>query len=452
MHFWQGVSIFDLLLLGSLLAGWWVLRAALPVLRRSPIPDAIAVGTLGFMLGPESFELMPFDQQALQSIVYHGLALIFIAVALQSRPSGNRSLTVRSMAFAMPAMAVLQALCGLGIVIGWSLFAPQPIHAGFGLLLPLGFQQGPGQALSLGKAWEATGLAHGAALGLAFAATGFLVCAILGVVAVTLGRRRGWIDPAPAAPSVISHEARSATTIGGALRTIGVATRQVAAIATVYLATYGVVLVLARSLPAPYDHMMWGLHFVVAAGLALLARALLGQRAHRVLHDGSLAEISSLLVDFTTAGALIAVELSVLGPWLGPFLATILAGTLVTAWACWALAKRAFSHTPFQHAIVLFGASTGTLPTGLALLRMLDPHLRGNAARSIVLATPGAVLLGLPLLLVVMPVALSGGPTDGLARSTMALGLLVLYLFALLVGWALWGGLKWGAMNAAASP
>ena len=43
----------------------------------------------------------------------------------------------------------------------------------FGFLVPLGFEEGPGQALSVGKVWEGFGFAQAATLGLTFAAIGY---------------------------------------------------------------------------------------------------------------------------------------------------------------------------------------------------------------------------------------------------------------------------------------
>jgi ESS family glutamate:Na+ symporter len=81
------------------------------------------------------------------------------------------------------------AVCGLLILIfrlvGLELFPT------FGFLLPLGFEEGPGQALSFGKVWEGLGFEHAATIGLTFATIGFGFAFFVGVPLVNRGIRKG---------------------------------------------------------------------------------------------------------------------------------------------------------------------------------------------------------------------------------------------------------------------
>ncbi|NIU58348.1 MAG: sodium:glutamate symporter, partial [Phycisphaerae bacterium] len=61
----------------------------------------------------------------------------------------------------------------------------------FGFLVPLGFEEGPGQALSVGKVWEGFGFAQAATLGLTFAAIGYFFAFFVGVPLVNWGIRKG---------------------------------------------------------------------------------------------------------------------------------------------------------------------------------------------------------------------------------------------------------------------
>jgi ESS family glutamate:Na+ symporter len=51
-----------------------------------------------------------------------------------------------------------------------------------GLLLPMGYGQGTGQALNFGKVYEDMGFENGPAFGLSIAAIGFLVACMVGVI------------------------------------------------------------------------------------------------------------------------------------------------------------------------------------------------------------------------------------------------------------------------------
>ena len=102
---------------------------------------------------------------------------------------------------------------------------------------------------------------------------------------------------------------------------------------------------------------------------------------------------------------------------------------MVCIWA----AKRAFPSHPFEHAIVLFGCSTGTMPTGLALLRVLDPELKGPVATSAVLGATAAIIFGAPLLLVVIPAATAGFPGSFPGPVFLALGMIAVWSVVLVV-------------------
>ena len=159
MEFWESGLVLNALLLALLLLGGGALRM-LPGIRQLGIPGAILGGCLGLALGSSGLGVLSLDIKALESIVYHGLAIVFTAVALQTprraatpagAGSGRRGGGAVSIAILVPVFLCLQAALGLGLAMALG------IHPGFGMLLALGFEQGPGQALSMGSSWEASG-------------------------------------------------------------------------------------------------------------------------------------------------------------------------------------------------------------------------------------------------------------------------------------------------------
>ncbi len=127
--------------------------------------------------------------------------------------------------------------------------------------------------------------------------------------------------------------------------------------------------------------------------------------------------------------------------WVPITLVVVLGGTVTLLTVMW-LAPRAFPDEPFEHGVVLFGMATGTLPTGLALFRILDPEMKGGAPASAVLGSAGAIVLGVPLLLVVLPMPAAGWPDNYPRAGWIALGILVVYLLALFVAWWRFGKLR----------
>jgi glutamate:Na+ symporter, ESS family len=419
MHYWEAPTITSLLLVCVLLGLAAFIRLYVPPIRKAGIPAAILAGALGWVLGPSMLDVLPFDTDALERIVYHGLAITFIAIGLQRPAQGTKGGAVKSMAFALPLMAILQGVIGLCFVLAWSSLV-EPIHPGFGWSVPLGFSQGPGQALSMGKAWEEGGFTDGAQIGLIVSAVGFLHCIVIGVPLVALGKRMGWVSAA------VSENAEDETvhvhhTRPGGLDPLGI---QVVAIASVYALTWAILLVGTRFVPAETAHMLWAFHFLIGTGLAIGAR--MGPLKAAGLESRMLGRVAATAVDLTTAAALTAVRADVVMDWIVPIFAiTTIAGLITVAVVVWLGRTGVFPEAPFEHTVVLYGCMSGTLPTGLTLLRMIDPELKSPAARTVVLANPPAVILAAPLLLFVMPLPVRDWPASFPGSSLLALAVAV---------------------------
>lgn len=453
MQFWEGGAIANLLFLGCFLLLAVGVRKLLPIVDRWAVPDSVIGGTLGFLLGPSIFGLLPIDQRLMETLAYHGLAIAFVAVGLQEPNRQKKAGGARSFIFGIPALALVQGIAGLLFVLAWSATVTQ-LHPGFGLMLPLGFSQGPGQALSLGAAWQPLGFEDGGQIGLIMAALGFVWCCLLGVPLVGLARRRGWLAPPPAAEEGAASAERAGPGLPppGGQEPLAMA---IGAIAAVYLCAYGVLLALNSALSAmpKQQSLIWGFHFIVASVLAISSRKIVkGLGSKKLLNDNLLARVAGLVVDFTTVAALSAIELKVLQTYLVPILVvTVIGGTLTLVGSLW-LARRAFPEAPFEHALVLFGTSTGTLPTGLTLLRILDPELRGPVASNVVIGASAAVLPGAPLLIVIMPYAINRWP-EGFPGAVWAdLGMMIGYLALLVVMWRFLGPLRFPAPFASLWP
>ena len=443
MSFWEGGGVTTFLFVSMLLCASGLVRRLSSTWARLGIPGCILAGVIGLVFGPGALGFLPLERDVLEGVVYHGLALTFIAIGLQKPPESASTPDALSMGLGISVMAVLQGLIGILLVLGIGALQGQALHPGFGLLLPLGYNQGPGQALSMGNAWEASGLAEGGQVGLIIAAAGFACSILIGIPLIAFGRRRGYFKELAAEEA--AGEDRSEDKLPPAEPgTLEQLTTHVVAIAVVYLLAYGVLHLLSSGHEdrPKLVSMLWGFHFLVALGISLVARKVWSRLPAAPLSNALLGRLANLVVDFVTCCALAAVQVSVLGEsWLLVLSITV-AGAVATSFGVLWLASRGFSRDRFQHAVLWFGASTGTLPMGLALLRLIDPGLRSAAPSSATLGSVFALVFSAPLLLVVMPYPIAqwpeGHPTAGYATA----GILVAYLLALLLFWASRGGLR----------
>ena len=435
MRFWESGIVVDLLILAFVLGLAMLLIRSVGFLRRLALPNAIVAGLIGLILGPSALGVLPTDIEAMELIVYHAFAIIFIAVGLQATPKTKRPGSARSLAVANASIGVLQAILGLTFVAVWLTF-DDSVHSGFGFLVTEGFQQGPGQALTLGKGWEDSGMADGIQLGLIFATLGFLYCIALGVPMVAIARRRGLIGPLQIPEPEPEPEPASANPeTNTALEPLST---QLVLVGCVYLAVFLFIEGIVSLLPegAKLINTAYAMHFIFGSLFAIALRSA-ARRTKREgpFRDDMLARISVVAVDITTAGAISAVSLDVLQDWLLPILLlTAIAGTLTLLGCLW-LARRAFPESPFAHTLVLFGMGTGTVSTGLALLRMLDPELRGTVARNAVIGATVSVPFNAPMFVLVIPLAFGLSSQGPLMAVGGPLAMLALYWAVLMYCW-----------------
>ena len=433
--FWTSLSILGLLFAVELLA------SLIPSVRRLGVPLAILAGVLGLLGSQQVLDLYELDIPFLESSVYHGLGLLFIALSLRTpaaKRGSGRDLPALSIGFGIPMVQAAQAFAALLVL----LVVSSTWHPGLAMLVPMGFEQGPGQALSMGAAWEKMGLENGGQLGLICAALGYGWAVVVGVPLALVGRKRGWLasTQGEVGASVASVEQR-ATTPGG-LDHLSV---QLALIALCYGLTYGLCTMLARALPADIAPVVWSVHFIFGAVIAMGLRTLIarfGGDGDSPIDDYLMVRIGGLVVDLVTCAALAAIQIAVLRAyWVPLLLLTSVGGLLTLLVALW-FGSRSWVDAPFEHALLWFGMSTGTLPTGLALLRIVDPELRTPAANSAVLGAAMSIPLVAPLILVLVPMSVKAYQTDWPTKGWVMLAVFGVYTLVLIIAWAKFGGLR----------
>jgi ESS family glutamate:Na+ symporter len=444
---WLTFVHLGILSVALLLATW--IRARVPFFQRYLIPNSLTAGFLLLLFYNLAARPLGLNAAPLGDLIYHLLSISFIAMGLRALPPKKTGRRVFTTGLCITASFTLQALLGLGVAFLLRVVLMPGLNPAIGFFVPLGYEMGPGQAYSIGVGWEAIGFRGAGSLGLTFAALGYLWACFGGVILINLGIRNGWMEPrrlgSGARLGLKSgvYPAGSRLSAGSRLTTDTEAVDTMALNLGVVLLCYLATFLLLKGLTALVSLAgkdgrelavnLWGISFIfaslVAAGLKSLAR---GAGVDHVLEPGALTRIAGVSVDLLVAAALGAISVVVIARyWLPILVMGALAGLLTIGYVLW-LTSRLFEDHHFQRAVIYFGSATGTLPTGLALLRVVDPEFETPAAVDYMYGSGVAFFLVIPYILAInLPMY---GFTRGEPRYYwMTIGLLLAYLLALVV-------------------
>ncbi|MEM1270449.1 MAG: hypothetical protein AAF752_14600 [Bacteroidota bacterium] len=442
--------ILDLAFVSLLLVLATMLRRRVGFLQRYFVPNCLVAGVIGFSLGPGILDLLPISTERMGVYVYHLLALTFIAVGLRGRATTSRAALHNG--FIQILVFAVQTVIGLAIVSLVVLLIQPTLAPALGMLLTLGFGMGPGVAYAVGQSWEALGVEGAGSVGLTLSTAGFLVAYGTGIALVNRGIRRGEVGIEGQSSEAVRtgfvedstpEPAGMLTTSSAAIDALSL---HVAVVGVVYLITFGLVSLAAdglvragleREVPT-----LWSFHFIAANLLALLARRSIDRFASdRLIDAGLLNRLTGLCADYLIAASIMAINVTVIAAYALPISLLVLVGTpltyLVVKWA----SRRSFTDHLFERFIGLYGEMTGTLTSGLALVRVTDPEYETPVAQDLALGSGVALTLGFPLLILInLPLTVFAGSWTGYA---VVAGVLIVYAAGLLLAWRRFG-FRWG--------
>lgn len=438
---WNGVLQFGIIAGVILLAN--VLRRKIPFLKKSLAPTAVIGGFLLLLL--RNTNIMPIDTAMLEMITYHGIALGFIALTLQ-RPTKEKKAdggTTAKGGALIVSTYLVQGILGLVITLGLAYTFMPDLFKAAGILLPMGYGQGPGQANNVGSAYEALGFAGGRSFGLAIAAAGYLCACVFGVIYLNVLNKRKQLsrrdDKSEVSGSVTvdTFQDKGEIPISESVDKLSV---QVALVLLVYFLTFLVswgidelLLAVAPGVAATVSPLLWGFNFIVGSVIAMLCRSLFtGLRKLRVMtrqyqNNYLLSRISGLAFDVMIVAGIGSIDIGDLsGLWV-PFLLMAILGGVVTFFYLKWMCKKIYPDYYYEGFLSLYGMMTGTISSGILLLREVDPHFETPAANNLITGSSMAIIFGVPMLLLI-----SLAP-ESVAMTFVTLGLMVVYLALLLI-------------------
>ena len=419
MNFWDFSSwgFFNLMtvLLGSLLIAQ-MLKRSIPWLEASLIPTSVLGGgvlllistVFKFVTGEEFFDTTFFGGNGtawLELLTYHTLALGFTASALKSSSSGfskERSVEIFNTGLTTVATYLLQAFVGMVICMVAALAMPDLLEAA-GLLLALGYGQGPGQAMNYGGIYEASyGFVGGKSFGLTIASMGFISASIGGVFYLNVLKRQGKIRLDKGSGKM--NEQVEGNNEIPMQESIDKFTIQIALIVVAYMLAYGMMYALGCLLPG-MRATIYGFNFLLGVLSGTLVKTVINAcRKRNVIHrsytnDFLLTRATNFFYDIMVTASIAAIRMGVIGKYWPVMLVMGLAGLVVTYAYVYYVSKKLFPHYAEQQFLAMYGMLTGTASTGVILLREIDGDFKTPVADNLVYQNFPAMVFGFPILL-----------------------------------------------------
>ena len=440
---WQWLVQFCILATALLLGN--VLRTKVPFLNKSLLPSALLGGLLLliFKQFPNCREII--NKPMMEIVTYHALGLGFVALALKNNKIESKSTPMKVIETgALTASTyVIQGIIGLIVSIIFFLVGKKLFYAA-GLLLPMGFGQGPGQALNFGKIF--TGWASqqgidfpGADFGLSIAATGFIVGSVVGVIYMNILRRKGVLSRKKIADAQVNkledYEGEGEIPDAESIDKLSV---QICMVLFVYFLVYLFTnwiqgMELGKFGTNTLKPMLWGFNFLLGTLFAIFFKWVLGRfkkarlMSREYINNYMLNRISGFCFDIMIVAGTAAINFEELGKFVLPFAIIVTLGSIATFFYVLIISKHLYPDYKYEGFFSMFGMLTGTASNGMILLREIDPKFETPAANNLVMQSLAAIVLGFPVLL------LLGIAPQSLHSAWITLGILVVFWVALTI-------------------
>ena len=377
-----------------------VLRRKIAFIRNSLMPTAVLAGFLMLLLRNIGFEVI--DGVFLEAVTYHAIALGFIALALRvpEETEGESKFLAPKNGALIVSTYLVQALTGLLISLVLAYTIMPELFKASGILLPMAYGQGPGQANNVGSTYEALGMLGGRSFGLSLAAAGYLCACVVGVLCLNvMGRKNRLVrmkdkDYVSGSVTLDTFQMENEIPVAESVDKFSV---QAALVIILYLISYllidGVVSLLesfAPGLAATVSTLLWGFNFIVGSIVATACRVLFANLRklkimnHQYQNNYLLSRISGVAFDFMIVAGIASIEINDLkGNWLPFLLMAVIGGVVTFVYLLW-MCKKLYPNYVYEGFFSMFGMLTGTISSGVLLLREIDPDLRTPASNNLV--------------------------------------------------------------------
>lgn len=426
-----------------------VLRRKVKFIRQSLMPTAVIAGFILLII--KTTGLVHIDPVFLEKVTYHSLGFGFIALSLKvpEKDTSDTPLVGAKSGALIVGTYLVQAVAGLVITLTLAYtFMPELFKAG-GVLLPMAYGQGPGQANNIGTLYEQSGMIGGKTFGLSLAAAGFLCACIVGVIYLNVLSKKNKLKRVTekrvisGSVTVDTYQHENEIPIAESIDKFSI---QVALVGMVYLLTFLLTLgieslagLISDGLKNTVSSFVWGFNFILGSLVAIIVRSCItGLRKTKLMtrqyqNNYLLSRISGLAFDLMIITGIASIDISDLQGYWVPFILLSVVGGVVTFLYLKFLCDKIYPDYKYEAFLGMFGMLTGTISSGILLLREVDPEFETPASNQLVVGSSFGIAFGFPVLILVKYAA-NGDTAVWITLALASLYLVALTLFMLLAG------------------
>ena len=257
----------------------------------------------------------------------------------------------------------------------------------YGMLIQFAFCQGPGQAAAYGRIFEFYGWENASVVAITLAAIGFLAAFMIGIPIAKYGIKKGIAKHCGEINSQIlrgylKEEEQIQCVIRDTTCNSNVETL------AFHFALIGCCYILALAIARLFNHIpgFWGssmssMMFMNGMYAAYIIKWFIKKLKIEFMQENILqGKITGLTSDYLVICSFMAITVNIIHKWLIPILVVSLAIIIITFIICFYFGCRIGGDNDFERTLGIYGTCTGTVPSGISLIRLIDPNFKTTAS------------------------------------------------------------------------
>ena len=442
---WSFVITLTVLLLAMLVAA--ILRQRFSFIRRFMIPSSVLGGFLILFadyLNQRISGNALFDRSLLETLTYHGLGLGFAAMSLRNLDRKSRQLRGDSFRTSLSVVSAYLIQGVIGLLVSLLLYYLIGSFFSSGIILPMGFGQGPGQAYNWGRTYENLyGFEEGTSFGLTVAAMGFIASSIGGIIYLNWMRGKGLLksreESLNETGSPLQFQGQNEIPVSDSIDKLTVQLSLVFfSYLLAYMAMWSLNTIIETGVLGDFgtntlQPLIWGFNFLFSTLFGLLVKALFrllqkrGVIKQQFTNTFMQDRIAGFMFDVMVVASIAAINLTAFThtDFVLPLVFLCAGGAALTYIYLDFFCRRLFPDYRHEAFLSLYGMLTGTASTGVILLREADPRFTTPAANNLVYQQGYAIMFGAPLML------LMGFAPQSPEKAWITMGVLIVMLAVL---------------------